>query len=194
MLLWYDFEMPTTAIPLDVELLKECEPNFWKKVDKTGECWLWTAALSHDGYGKFGVKRRKLNINFSLYAHRVAWVLLSGSDIPEGLTVDHLCRVRKCVNTAHMELVTIGENGRRGTTGEAGANFQREKTHCPRNHEYTAENTAPNQYGRSCMTCRREAARLIRDAHKTLGMTQKEYIKEYGASRATAEAVLTVTP
>jgi hypothetical protein len=48
-------------------------------------------------------------------AHRVAYRLTVG-EIPDGLTVDHLCRNRMCVNPDHMELVTLAENGRRGAT------------------------------------------------------------------------------
>ena len=73
--------------------------RFWNKVNKTEGCWLWTAALSH-GYGRFGKGGA---------AHRLAWEDRNGP-IPEGLVLDHLCRVPRCVNPEHLEPVTHREN------------------------------------------------------------------------------------
>ena len=69
-------------------------------------CWLWAASLGTAGYGQVwdGVTMRR--------AHRVTYTLLVGA-IPEGLEIDHLCRVRRCVNPAHLEAVTKQENQRR---------------------------------------------------------------------------------
>lgn len=83
--------------------------RFWSKVDKSGDCWLWTAAVNPNGYAQFSPNRRRV------YAHRYAYELACGP-IPNDLTVDHLCRVRHCVNPAHLEVVTRGENTRRGQT------------------------------------------------------------------------------
>ena len=75
------------------------EERFWAKVDKTDDCWLWTANRTNAGYGHFWLDRRMV------LAHRFAYELLIGP-IPDGLTLDHLCRVRACVNPAHLEAVT----------------------------------------------------------------------------------------
>ena len=77
--------------------------RFWAKVDKTETCWLWTGGQSA-GYGRFGFKGRP-----NLGAHRFAYELLVGP-IPPGLDLDHLCRVRNCVNPDHLEPVTRREN------------------------------------------------------------------------------------
>lgn len=79
------------------------EECFWIKVQKTSGCWNWQAA-KNQGYGTFRGQR----------AHRWAYEKLVGP-IPEGLTIDHLCRNRGCVNPSHMEPVTASENARRAT-------------------------------------------------------------------------------
>lgn len=86
--------------------LTSFEESFWARVDKTDTCWLWTDAPALTGYGR--VSRD----NVVDYAHRVAYELAVGP-IPPGLTIDHLCRVRLCVNPTHLEPVTLAENTRR---------------------------------------------------------------------------------
>lgn len=81
--------------------------RFWSRVDMSGTCWLWLGRPTSVGYGKLSVA------NTQHYAHRVS-VELSGRTIPAGYVIDHLCRVRMCVNPAHLEIVTLGENTRRG--------------------------------------------------------------------------------
>lgn len=80
--------------------------RFWSKVDKTDACWLWTGALNNSGYGTI-----KIN-GVTVGAHRHSF-LLAGRAIPEGLDLDHLCSVRRCVNPDHLEPVTRAENLRR---------------------------------------------------------------------------------
>jgi hypothetical protein len=123
---------------------------FWEQVEKSDDHWHWRGTTTSDGYGVFSL--RVTGFTDSL-AHRIAYQLERGQ-IPVGLHIDHLCRVRHCVNPDHMELVTRGENVRRGN------NHNRDKTHCPQGHEYTEENTYrrpgdPTQrYCRSCMAVR----------------------------------------
>lgn len=66
-------------------------------------CWPWTGTKATGGYGFFKVGQD------SVRAHRVSWELHRGP-IPEGLTIDHLCRVKHCVNPDHLEPVTLAEN------------------------------------------------------------------------------------
>jgi hypothetical protein len=118
-----------------------------------GPCWVWTAFLNHLGYGRFSadVDGRRSQVQ----AHRWLYEQLLGP-IPPGLEPDHLCRNRGCVNPAHLEPVTHTENMLRGQTVNA---INAAKTHCPRGHEYTPENTyiAPpgSRTKRRCRICNR---------------------------------------
>ena len=123
--------------------------RFWSKVEATGACWLWTAYRNRDGYGRF-----RLDGRISC-AHRVAYEALVGP-IPEGLDLDHLCRVRNCVNPDHIEPVPRGVNTLRGMGPPAA--FARQ-THCKRGHEFTPENTYEWRTSRICRTCRADYAR-----------------------------------
>lgn len=117
--------------------------RLWSMVNKGGpkDCWIWTGCLTHDGYGRFWFA------NKTVLAHRFAYEHLVGP-IPNDLTCDHLCRNRACVNPAHIELVTVKENTRRGS-GNYG------KTHCIRGHEFTPENTYTNRNKRQCRKCQK---------------------------------------
>ncbi len=81
--------------------------RFWMKVNFTDTCWLWNAHLDREGYGGFSVG------GMSVPAHRWAYEFCVGP-IPDGLTIDHLCRVHNCQNPDHLEPVTRRENVRRG--------------------------------------------------------------------------------
>lgn len=118
--------------------------RFWEKVEKTDTCWLWTASQRGNGYGQFGVTQKDI-----VYAHRFAYEQTVGP-IPEGLVIDHLCRVRHCVNPDHMEPVTSRENTFRGF-GMGVVNAA--KTTCPKGHPYDA--CRPNG-DRRCRICDRE--------------------------------------
>lgn len=71
-------------------------------------CWNWTRSTNPDGYGKVRNPLRRGGTT----AHRAVWIQLIGP-IPDGMVLDHLCRNRSCVNPAHLDPVTIGENNRR---------------------------------------------------------------------------------
>lgn len=129
--------------------------EFWSKVDKADPdgCWLWTGTKVPSGYGRLWIAQRPFA------AHRVAYEWLVGP-IPEGLQLDHLCRVRRCVNPAHLEPVTSRENTMRGLNWAA---RNAEKTHCPQGHPYDEANTyLRSGGGRGCRACHREAARAQR--------------------------------
>lgn len=117
-------------------------------VDEDG-CWRWTGETTTDGYGRLyaGDGPRPM-------AHRFVYEALIGP-IPSGLELDHLCRVRNCVNPLHLEPVTQRENTLRSL---APAAFNAVKTACKWGHPFTPENTYvyPKPSGRSrrkCKTC-----------------------------------------
>src|SRR6266702_1072026 len=118
---------------------------FWSRVEKTETCWLWRGNQSVDGYPRFKFEGRPQN------AHRLAYTWLIGP-IPAGLQIDHLCRVKICVNPAHLEPVTSGENTHRIPGHPAVLNAA--KTHCPRGHEYDLLNTYFANGRRFCRACR----------------------------------------
>ena len=108
-------------------------------------CWIWTGAKASNGYGSIGYESRTHS------THRLAYTLLVGP-VPEGLQLDHLCRVKSCCNPAHLEPVTNAENQAR-----------RSWPTCKRGHAYSPENTARNsrgwRYCRECENARRRTAR-----------------------------------
>jgi HNH endonuclease len=121
--------------------------RFWALVGRRqpNECWEWQGCWASDGYGKVQLDGRGVG------AHRVAWELTNGP-IPAGLTIDHLCRNRRCVNPAHLEAVTQQVNVLRGTSSAA---VNARRTHCVNGHEFTPENTYLYNDGRRrvCRTC-----------------------------------------
>lgn len=134
--------------------------RFWSKVDRSGgedACWIWTAHRDGRGYGRFE----------STAAHRVAYRISIGP-IPQGLTIDHLCRNKGCVNPAHLEPVTNAENQRRAAEAQ---------THCKYGHEFTPENTYRNpsrpnvRHCRACSTTRGTEGYRRRNAPHLLGQT-----------------------
>jgi hypothetical protein len=122
--------------------------RFEAKLLAAGDCWIWNAKRAHNGYGQFYVSGRQV------IAHRFSYELHVGP-IPEGLQIDHLCRVRACVNPAHLEVVTHAENMRRIR-----------RSHCIHQHPLTDDNVYFDKVRgkRHCRECRRERVRAGRAA------------------------------
>lgn len=123
-------------------------------INRETGCWEWVGAKSVNGYGQFGIG------GFRRIAHRVSYELLEGP-IGDGLVLDHLCRVRHCINPAHLEPVTQRENLLRSPI--ALPTVLAAKTHCPAGHEYASENLRARQgKGRECRSCKREHDRAYK--------------------------------
>lgn len=125
--------------------------RFWSKIsqDEHG-CWIWTAN-KNKGYGRFRIS----NPRSVVQAHRYSYEQLVGP-IPDGLDLDHMCRVPACCNPAHLEAVTRRTNLLRGETLPAS---QTTRTHCPKGHPYSGENLAIKNGTRQCRECTRERDR-----------------------------------
>ena len=137
-------------------------PRFQSKVRVDGNgCWLWTGSLNLGGYGLF----KRPSPERVGVAHRYAYEVLVGP-IPEGLNLDHLCRVRNCVNPRHVEPVTQRENIMRGESIVARAAAA---THCPSGHPYAGDNVYVNQQGyRYCRACRRAHTAATRRRNRAI--------------------------
>lgn len=110
-------------------------------------CWIWQLGMFRTGYGSVWNGER------NTVAHRVYYEDLIGP-IPDGLTLDHLCRNRACCNPGHLEPVTMRENVLRGDS-ITGRNAR--KTHCLRGHPFDEQNTRIMKGGgRACRACDRE--------------------------------------
>lgn len=106
------------------------EERFWAKVDKSGDCWIWTAYAhpSRDRlYGQFTIGRKKLR------AHRFSYEMTHG-EIPDGYVIDHICHNTLCVKPAHLQAVTVKENGenrsgppKNSSTGVRGVTWNRKE-------------------------------------------------------------------
>lgn len=120
-------------------------------------CWLWTGYLNPDGYPNIYI-----HPDNRMFAHRFSYQLKFGK-IKKGLQIDHLCRVRHCVNPKHLEPVTPKINQLRGY-GIGGLNSR--KTHCPKGHPYSGKNLYFHGHSRNCIKCMREATKRYEAKNK----------------------------
>lgn len=129
----------------------EFSNRFWARVDKSGDCWLWTGAKTKAGYGTTRLPRRGPHTT----AHRVAYMLEIGP-IPDGHHVHHECMRVDCVRPEHLRAVTPSENSLMSYSPNVGAAAQRAKTHCPQGHPYEGANLRVARDGRRvCKSCSR---------------------------------------
>lgn len=139
----------STRIPINQKLLQRIFSKVFIHADmwyRTTPCWLWTGSrCKRKGYGRLLYEGKPKR------AHQVLYLLFVGPIREE--TIDHLCRVRNCVNPVHLEAISSRGNTLRGN-GVAAQNAR--KTHCKYGHEFTPENTrcyGINNRQRGCRQC-----------------------------------------
>jgi hypothetical protein len=168
--------------------------RFWSKVDRAApdECWIWTGSRRKTGYGTFLVPRDGARVR-GVVAHRWAYESMAGP-IPAGYEIDHLCRVRECVNPCHLEAVTRKMNNDRKINPPpfrltrdpmpmpvpdltVPKRERREvtvfRTHCRNGHEYAVTGfvvrglTRRGKPARTCAACYSEQLRRQYVRHRT---------------------------
>lgn len=122
--------------------------RFWSKVDKSGDCWLWTAGKFGAGYGAFSPTADK-----AVGAHVFSWELANKRPVPRGMCVCHVCDVRACVRPDHLFLGTDKENSDDAKSKGRLRNGETPKTHCPQGHPYSGTNLRMYRGHRYCRTC-----------------------------------------
>lgn len=127
------------------------------RVNPETQCWEWQGYRMPAGHGRFRAEGRKVLVHVWVYARLVG-------PIPDGLELDHLCRVPFCCNPDHLEAVTHRENVLRGVG--AGA-LNAAKVECPKGHPYSPDNTYVDSLGRRvCRACRAAWQRRYRATHR----------------------------
>jgi hypothetical protein len=121
------------------------------QVRAASPCDLWTGYADPQGYGRARVGGRLT------MAHRLAWERAHGP-VPDGLELDHLCRVRSCVNLDHLELVTHRVNVLRGTGPSA---TKARQSRCVNGHDL-ADAYRRRSGRRACRTCQDERSQRWR--------------------------------
>lgn len=144
---------PDPTVATNDAVMRAVPKRFWLKVNMTDSCWLWEGSKSSNGYGQIMISRR-------LWAtHRLVYSITKGT-IPKGLQLDHLCKVRHCVNPHHLEAVTARENVLRGNAPSA---VNAKKSHCLRGHPFCGTHFRVDSTGRRiCRVCKRGRQRLSR--------------------------------
>lgn len=139
------------------------EERFWPKVSiARNGCWLWTGGVVGFGYGQFRTGGRG---SARVLAHRWAYTHLVGP-VPDGLSLDHLCRTPTCVNPDHLEPVTHRENVLR-SAGITALNAR--KTHCHAGHPLLAVAGARRRHCKQCASDRYRARVAARAALQQQG-------------------------
>lgn len=157
-------------------------PRFWSKVritDDHRECWEWLAALNSKGYGSFSVNKKTPS------SHCYSYVINKGP-IPEGFQVTHRCDNPKCVNPNHLVAGTPKYNAQDSI--KKGRNHELNRTHCPKGHEYSPENTVIIKGSRNCRQCINARERIARKRRRENNReAYNAYHREYYRRRKAEE-------
>jgi hypothetical protein len=139
-------------------------------IDRTSSkkgCWLWRGAIQGNGYGVI-----------QLLAHRVVFEMLKGM-IPEGLTLDHRCKKRNCVNPKHLRVMSLAENS---LSGNSPAAKNARRVRCQRGHLnwgfHTKKDGRKRWRVRECLTCRRLRVNAYDREHRSEKRAYDEKYRE----------------
>lgn len=172
--------------------------NFLARIDVQEDgCWLWTGGGSKERYGRFYAGDIREN-----WAHRNAWRLHHGRDIPAGIEIHHTCETPKCVNPLHLEALTPAEHDARHVTIDRPhglSKYRREGCRCEvcqdanraARHQYLARVRAEaaaglrpiphgtkngyGHYGCRCDECRAASTAEQRQSRSRTGLTWDEW-------------------
>lgn len=123
-------------------------------------CWLWSNSLDKDGYGRISIDKKHMK------AHRLFWELENGV-IPMGLVIDHLCKVRNCVNPIHLRLATPRQNVLENSVSLVAINAQ--KKFCKNGHFYDKTYISPKgEKERYCSICHKDRVLNYRKKKKNI--------------------------
>lgn len=162
---WFDVGKSRPAIERLMEKVREVESG----------CWEWFHYIEPSGYAKLWIDRR------AVMAHRFSYEFHIGP-IPDGLEIDHLCRVRHCVNPYHLEPVTTAENVRRMTAHRTP--YQNLRDACPNGHPYDEANTILTKTGRACSICKADANRAYYERNRALTIERARQWRRDNPERA----------
>lgn len=126
------------------------DTRFWDKVSKQANvCWIWNGAVDAHGYGSI-LEKGKIK-----KSHRVSYIMFHG-EIPKDVVIDHICKIKRCVNPLHLQVVTLGENT---LLGDGPTAQNKRKTHCIRGHKLSGDNIylyeRAGHTNRQCRICRK---------------------------------------
>ncbi len=127
-----------------------------RNIEKTRTCWLWNGKKNATGYGQIQIGSRTDGSRKLVYVHRLSYEHHIGP-IPDGLTVEHICRVRRCVNPKHLTVLVLKDNL------YASPDYIGNRTMCAKGHPFTHRNKTQ----RLCAICQKEIARKYRESHRT---------------------------
>jgi DNA-binding transcriptional regulator YiaG len=157
------------------------EVRFWRKVDKSSDCWLWTGALDSAGYGQISVGTKAAGGRKLALTHRLSYEWHHGP-IPEGLMVLHSCDIRRCVNPAHLSVGTHADNAADMVSrGRAAVGDQSSARLYPELRRRGVKHPKAKLSEDTVRAIRQQAA---------TGMSQRQLAALYGVGKNTVQSVL----